>query len=288
MNESHSPQVTGRSARANGVRNTGWPGYSLSKPNPAAVADLDRPPSCSIQPALGGACRPAPVSAGEIGGVQGVAREDVLDVHEQELLVLLLMVEPEGDQLGDAGDSRSRQQSVHGLVHELAVAGDLVDARTGEETALGPRMPIPDRLVVRVEDVGVGIVVRVVAGGVLPEDERLEEPGHVGPMPLGRAHVGHRLHRLVLGAQDGGPAARWWHGPGVVARQLGRRFSTAHIHEIRPFAAPPGAVAHTGSVPINPTQGCSPSGANVLTFTQTPGGAVGNPQDRAAEGTPDR
>ena len=110
-------------------------------------------------------------------------------------------------------------------------------------------------LVVRVEDVGVGVVEGAVAGGVLAEDERLEEPRHVGPVPLRRAHVGHRLDGLVLCAQDRGQPLGRGPNPAVGAGQIGRRFSTGHFHEIRPFATPPGAVAHAGcTVPVNPTQ----------------------------------
>ena len=44
--------------------------------------------------------------------------------------MLLLMVQPQGDQFGEAGLTGIADKGVHGLVHELAVARDLVDART--------------------------------------------------------------------------------------------------------------------------------------------------------------
>src|ERR1700678_1328828 len=88
-----------------------------------------------------------------------------------------------------------------------------------------------DGLVVRVEDVREGVVERAVPGGVLAEDERLEEPRYVGPVPFRGAHVGHRLDCLILGAQDGGQALGRGATPGIGVWQIGRRFSTRHIHE---------------------------------------------------------
>ena len=105
-------------------------------------------------------------------------------------------------------------------------------------------------LVVRVEDVGVGIVEGVVAGGVLPEDEGLEEPGHVGPVPLRRADVGHRLDRLVLGAQDRGQPLGRRPNPGIGARRSdGASRPVVSIRSVP--SPPPGAVAHAGcTVPV--------------------------------------
>ena len=66
----------------------------------------------------------------QIGGLQRVPREHVLDVHQEKFLVLLLMVQPQGDQVGEAGLIGIADKGVHCLVDELAVARDLVDART--------------------------------------------------------------------------------------------------------------------------------------------------------------
>ena len=115
--------------------------------------------------------------------------------------MLLLMVEAERDEVGHARSELAVQQLLHGLIDELAVAGDFCNARTGDLAAFGAGMSIAERLVVGVEDVREGIVVGAVGGRVRPEDEGLEEPGHVGAMPFRGADVRHRLHRLVLGAQ---------------------------------------------------------------------------------------
>ena len=65
-----------------------------------------------------------------IGGVEGIDREHVLDVHEQQLLVLLLMVEAELDEpghlrrlIGAPGD----QKLVHGVVDRAPVVADVRD-----------------------------------------------------------------------------------------------------------------------------------------------------------------
>ena len=81
--------------------------------------------------------------------MEWVAGKHVLYVHEQEFLVLLLMVEPEGDEFGHAGLELAVQKLFHGLVDEFAVAGDFGDAGAGDMPALGAGMSITERLVVR-------------------------------------------------------------------------------------------------------------------------------------------
>jgi len=72
-----------------------------------------------------------------------VTRKDVLDIHEQQFLVLLLMVKTEGYQFGHAGRGLFLQQLRDGFIDEFPVAGDLGDARTGDEPALGAGVPVP-------------------------------------------------------------------------------------------------------------------------------------------------
>ena len=148
----------------------------------------------------------------DVHRMQGVSRQDVLDVHQQELLMLLLVMQAERDELDEPRLCGIPEHRLHRGVHRGAVARDVVDARSGEEPAFGAWMPGADRLVVRVEDVLVRIVECGIPRGVLTEDERLEEPGDVSPVPLGRAHVGHRLHRLVLRARVPTRGAPWSHG----------------------------------------------------------------------------
>ena len=153
--------------------------------------------------------------------------EHVLDVHEQQLLVLLLVVEAELDERGRRRGVARVDELVHRVVDVRAVLRDLVDARPREQTALRARVPRTDRFVVRVEEVRVRGVERRVAGEPGREDERLEEPGGVGPVPLRRAHVGHRLHDLVFGGERRGERL------GVVAHAaVVRRASVARSADV--------------------------------------------------------
>ena len=247
MKDSHSPQVTGRSASPKGVRCTVWRETRCRSRTPPPRWPISTgPPSCSIHPAFGGAT-PRRLRCGrQVGGLQRVAREDVLDVHQQQLLVLLLMVQAQGDQLREAGLVGLAEQALHGAVDGTAVASDLLDAGTRQEAALGPGMAGTHRLVVPVEDVGVRVVERSVPGAYSPR------------MKVSKNHVTCARCHLV-GLTSGmvwtvwSSALRTEASRSVVARtrayaswQIGRRLSTGHVHEVRPFATPSGAVAHAG------------------------------------------
>jgi len=99
----------------------------------------------------------------------------------------------------------------HPLLHEGPVGAHLRERRPGEQAAPGALVPGPDRLVVRVEQVGVTRVEAAILRRGPGKHELLEEPGGVGEVPLDRARVRHRLNLLVLGAersgQRGGSAA---------------------------------------------------------------------------------
>ena len=58
-----------------------------------------------------------------VGGLERIARQNVLDVHEQELLVLLLMVQPEIDEVRDFRGQRTVEQPGHRLVDVASVLG---------------------------------------------------------------------------------------------------------------------------------------------------------------------
>jgi hypothetical protein len=137
---------------------------------------------------------------GTIRGPQRVRCQHVLDVHEQELLVLLLVVETERHEI-----EHVRRQPIesleHGGVDVTPVRGDRLDAGSGQQPALGTRMPRPDGLVVGVEqEPELGVELLMVRFGP-SKDEGLEEPRRVRSVPFRRAHVRHRLDRLVLGRQ---------------------------------------------------------------------------------------
>ena len=126
--------------------------------------------------------------------------------------MLLLMVEAQGDQLGEPGLAGIAEQRLHGAVDVGAVARDLLDARAREQAAFGTRMAGAHGLVVRVEDVGVRIVVRrgsrwrtrrgrtsrrttSRAPGAIWSGSRRASSGRSGPRRSGRR-----------------PAVRWWPG----------------------------------------------------------------------------
>src|SRR5580698_10053806 len=113
----------------------------------------------------------------------------MLDVHEQELLVLLLMVQAELEQVGRGAGERTVEDLAHHLVDMVPVLGYLGDARTRHETPFGPRMSLADRLVVRVEDVAIGRMERRVGAELPGHDEGFEEPRRVTAVPFRRARV---------------------------------------------------------------------------------------------------
>jgi hypothetical protein len=130
--------------------------------------------------------------------------ERVLDVRDEQLLVLLLVVQPELDErvrgvLRVVGDPP--HEPAHARVDVRTVGIDLRDRRARDEPALRTAVPLAGLHVVRVEQERVARVERHVPGVVRAEDERLEEPAGVREVPLGRARVGHRADDVVLDRQ---------------------------------------------------------------------------------------
>jgi hypothetical protein len=64
-----------------------------------------------------------------------------------------------------------------------------------------PRRTGAGRHVIRIEQIAEACVEDAVAGKMRQQQELLEEPGRVRPVPFGGAGVGHRLHDLILGAE---------------------------------------------------------------------------------------
>ncbi len=157
--------------------------------------------------------------------------QDVLDVHEQQLLMLLFVMQAEYDELGRVGVA-GVDQVVHRVVDVRAVLRDFADRRAREQPALRSRVPRPDRFVVGVEEVRVRRIERRVAAalafGVGREQEGLEEPRGVRPMPFRRTHIRHRLDHLVLVGERRGELVGEVSNPSVVIVQRGamRRVET--------------------------------------------------------------
>ena len=140
---------------------------------------------------------------GQVRRPHRIEGEKVLHVHEQQLLVLLLMVEAEIDQVEQRWAERSIEKVVHGGVDVAPVLGDFVERRTGQQSADRARVPGADRIVVGIEEVAEHRVERPVARKFLQQQEGLEEPGRVSLVPLRGAGIRHRLRDLVLWRQWG-------------------------------------------------------------------------------------
>ncbi len=146
--------------------------------------------------------RPGEVVA--IDRVHGVLRKNVLDVHEQQLLVLLLVLQAQADATDDLGSLLARriyQELAHGLIDMPAIGINLLDPWTRQHAAPRSRKGQAMGLVVGVEQVVVGLVQAPVARQVGQQHEGLEEPGDVCQMPFRRAHLRCALDDIVLHLQ---------------------------------------------------------------------------------------
>ena len=170
------------------------------------VADRDDPrvePAKASLPARGRAQRFR--RGRQIWRAQRLRPEHVLDVGEDQLLMLLLVVQPEHDRRDRSGRDGAvtpgRHQAFHRGIDAAAVVLDLGERRARELSAARALHPRAHPFVVRVEEEPVTRVDRPVAGGEGSQHEGLEEPGRVREVPLGGAGVGHRLHQLVLAGE---------------------------------------------------------------------------------------
>src|SRR6056297_2411648 len=103
-------------------------------------------------------------------------------------------------------------------------------------------MPWPRLLVIRIKQIGVIRIDRLVALAEFGQKEGLEEPGRMRPVPLGRTHIRHGLDGLVFGGKRRGERL----GPvsdGLVVAQQGAAVSGAfdwHLGLPGPRARPRG------------------------------------------------
>ena len=136
-----------------------------------------------------------------VGRPEGIHRKVVLDVHEQEFLMLLLVVESQGDAAGDVAPAllgNGVHEREHRLVDMRAVAIDLLHRGAGEQPSLRARMKRAEGLVIGIEQVLEARMERKVAGRERLQQKSLEEPRDVGEVPLGRARFEHALHLVVV------------------------------------------------------------------------------------------
>ena len=175
---------------------------------------------------LNGASGSIPVT-GPIGRPQGIARQDVLDVGDQQLLMLLLVVQPQLHQARELGITTLLQptdQAHHLLVDLGAVGIDLLHRRPGQSPSNVPGHALSKALVVRIEDEVIARMTGPIVVGKFFQDHALEEPGGVTQVPLGRTDVRHGLYYVVLGAER--PAEI----PGGLPDRLKRARQLGSIH----------------------------------------------------------
>src|SRR5690242_16951641 len=128
----------------------------------------------------------------------------MLDVGEYEFLMLLLVMEAQGNAIGNATVVQLGNKSLQRIVDKVAIFENLARCRPRQHSAPGTRMPRAERLIVRIEEKVVALVERTIAGRVRQQDNALEEPCGMGEVPFRGAGVGHRLDRLILRRQRTG------------------------------------------------------------------------------------
>ena len=131
-------------------------------------------------------------------------REGVQDIGEQELLVLLLVMEPD---LENPQDLRKLailgpgKQPLDRRIDVGAEGRDVLAVRPREQPPSRPRMTRASRHIIGVEKIGEALIEDAIAGQMRHQQELLEKPGRMRAMPFGRARIGHRLHHLILRAE---------------------------------------------------------------------------------------
>ncbi len=165
----------------------------------AGMADLDQA-ALEVDPAHRRIALDRWGTRWRIGRLQRIERQHVLGIHQDQLLMLLLVIEAELEQRMPIA-AVPLDQVDRGLGDMATIGQDLLDAGTRDHAALRARMARPDGLVVGVEEIFVGRIVDAIVARVRAQQEGLEEPRRVCEMPLGRAGVGHRLHGLVFRRQ---------------------------------------------------------------------------------------
>ena len=126
-------------------------------------------------------------------GAQRILEKGRGQVHQHQFLMLMLVIEAERDQIRGQLVDRAEQ----GRVHRRPPVPHLVERRPGDHPSLRARVPLAFALIIRVEEVGVALVIGLVASQMIAQHEGFEEPGGVGQMPFRRRGVGHWLERGI-------------------------------------------------------------------------------------------
>ena len=125
----------------------------------------------------------------------GIEAQRVLGVGEQQLLVLLLVVQPERDERLQARVvGTGRDDGLHALVDLRAVGQHTGERGPVDQAALQARVLLAHALVVAVEQHPKSRVEGHETRLEALQHEGLEEPGDVREVPFRRARIGHGLH----------------------------------------------------------------------------------------------
>ena len=133
-----------------------------------------------------------------IGGLQRLPAEAIEQIHQHQLLVLLLVLQSQLHQLPPGAIGVIRQQGLQGLVHPLSPGRDIGHWWPAEQAALRPWLARPDRVVIGIEQEAPAGIRRDVARLIGLQHEGFEEPGGVGQVPFGRTGIGHALQVEIL------------------------------------------------------------------------------------------
>src|SRR5438874_11432252 len=117
----------------------------------------------------------------------------MLDVSNNQFLVLLLVVQAQFDKPKHAWVVAFGQKALHGEVDVFAVARDFSLCGPRHHSARGSFRPLTYVVVVGVEEEPKAIIKSTIPRQVRRQNECLEEPGGVGPVPLYRAGLKARL-----------------------------------------------------------------------------------------------
>ena len=163
--------------------------------------------SSANAPDAGLRARRSPI--GIVGGGHGTLRERVQDVGEQQLLMLLLVMKTDlenADHLGPLRFLHDREQPLDRFVDMSPEGGDVFAIRPREQPASRARLAWAGRDIVGVEEISEAFVEHAIARETRRQQELLQEPGRMRAMPFRRTGIGHRLHDLILRAQQRGAA----------------------------------------------------------------------------------
>src|SRR5689334_16477731 len=89
-----------------------------------------------------------------------------------------------------------------------AIPCHVLRIRTGDETALGTRVPRARCDIIGIEQIAEARIERSVIRRMRNEEKLFEEPCRMRPVPFDWTGIGHGLDYLVLRIERGGPALR--------------------------------------------------------------------------------